>query len=322
MFDLASDRERRREAQGYVTPAQARAFLQMSRQLPLTNASAPSANPVARAYFRDIAWTAEEASDALAPDDSAAVAAVVDLLISAGVVAEPPRALLQGEQGDAPHLTRIQAQMRVARDRDRSAYSMRSQELAYLANAIVAGCPVQGRPFTAQEASNAAVAVCNLGLENWPSHWLPANARALADDFLVGHDLVSVFQVGWRVLYDAVGMYAAARLVDVLKGLKCPDRETQRALNVLRIEMTKQWKAGTPWRAQDLLDVIEILDMPAWATLVGLIAECPVMHAALGASQGPGTLAVSASAFEFISDNSHIASIRKFMESLPEVLRG
>jgi hypothetical protein len=32
MFDLAFNRERRREQQGYVTPAEARAFLQMSRQ--------------------------------------------------------------------------------------------------------------------------------------------------------------------------------------------------------------------------------------------------------------------------------------------------
>ena len=35
MFDLAFTRERRREQQGYVMPDQARAFLEMSRQLPL-----------------------------------------------------------------------------------------------------------------------------------------------------------------------------------------------------------------------------------------------------------------------------------------------
>ncbi len=43
--------------------------------------------------------------------------------------------------------------------------------LAYLANAIIAGCSIQARPFAPQEASNAAVAVCNLGLEAWPGHW-------------------------------------------------------------------------------------------------------------------------------------------------------
>ena len=162
-----------------------------------------------------------------APEDSAdAVAAIVEVLLDAGVLPQQPRALLEGPQGDAPRLARIQAQMQFARDRDHAAYSMRSQELAYLANTIVAGCSIQARPFTAQEASDAAVAACNLGLENWPAHWLPAEARrgssvveagtALPDDFLVGHDLVSVFQVGWTVLHRDVCMYAAERLIEFL----------------------------------------------------------------------------------------------------------
>ena len=48
MFDLAFDREQRREKHGYVTPAQARAFLQMSRQLRLgrdADAAARSRRP-------------------------------------------------------------------------------------------------------------------------------------------------------------------------------------------------------------------------------------------------------------------------------------
>jgi hypothetical protein len=343
-FDLAFARERRREQQGYVTPAQARAFLQMSRQLRLGHDTTPPGNPVARAYFRALEWaTTEEASSrsprlpassgASAPEDSAAaVAAVVDVLLDAGVLAQPPRALLDGPQGDAQAFARIQAQLRFAHERDQAAYSMRSQELAYLANTIVAGCSIQARAFSAQEASDAAVAVCNLGLENWPLHWLPAKARrgsavvkgatALPDDFLVGHNLVSVFQVGWKVLYEDVCMDAAERLVAVLTGLRCADRETQAGLKQLRIAMTRSWQAGAPWRARDALEVLAILDLPAWAALLGLIDECPVMHAGIGASRDSGTRAVAASAFEFISENSQIVSIREFMQSLPETLRG
>jgi len=142
----------------------------------------------------------------------------------------------------------------------------------------------------------------------------------LPDDFLVGHDLVSVFQVGWTVLHDDVSMYAAERLIGVLTGLRCGDRETQMGLNALRIAITKHWRAGAPWRARDALDVIAILDMPAWAALLGLIDECPVIHAGLGASRNSRTLAVSASAFEFISENTQIATARDFMQSLPEIL--
>ena len=52
MFDLAIGRERRRDKQGYVTPAQARAFLEMSRQLQLGSDTMPPASPIARAYLR------------------------------------------------------------------------------------------------------------------------------------------------------------------------------------------------------------------------------------------------------------------------------
>jgi hypothetical protein len=344
MLDLAFEREQRRERQGYVTPAQARAFLQMSRHLPLGHDTAPPRNPVARAYVRAIdpaaVADADDGSNRLpaasgappAPDGSAdAVAAVVDVLLDAGILARPPRARLVGQAGPAPRFARIETHMQFVRDRDLAACSMRTEEFAYLANTIAAGCSIQSRPFTVQEASDAAAAVCNLGLENWPPRWIQEESRrgssavqtgtALPDDFLVGHDLVSVFQVGWTVLHDDVCMYTAERLIGVLARLRCGDREIQTELDALRIEMTRHWRAGAPWRARDALDVMTILDMPAWATLLGLIDECPVIHAAMGLSQGSRTHEISATAFEFISGNSQIASVHEFMRLLPETLR-
>ena len=67
--------------------------------------------------------------------------------------------------------------------------------------------------------------------------------------------------------------------------------------------------------------VIAIIDMPAWAALLGLIDQCPVFHAALNASRNPRTRSVSGSAFEFISENSQITFIHEFVRSLPEILR-
>jgi len=352
-FDLAFDREGRREKQGYVTPAQARAFLQMARQLQLAQHAVPI-NPLAGAYFRAIEWPAPADADLVTDADTDAnvatsvsqeqpsrsvdrtdyakgVAAIVDVLSEAGVLPQPPRALLGGANDDAPRLGRIRAQMQFARDRDHAAYSMRTEEFAYLANTLVAGCSVQGRPFTPREASDAAAAVCNLGLEHWPAHWRGRTARAassasddgapLAEDFLVTQDLMSVFQVGWTVLHSDVGMYAAEHLIRVLSGLRHADPQTQAGLDTLRIEMEKHWRAGVPWRAREALDVIVLLDMPAWATLLGLIDECPVMPAALGASRGSRARTVSASAFEFISERSEIAAVHAFMTSLADTLR-
>ena len=334
MFDLEVDREGRREKQGYATPAQARAFLQMSRQIRLGSDAVPLANPLARAYFRAIDERTEAdvhsesrllaAGSEVSPsseDTAEAVATVFDILLEAGVLEQAPRALLGGSEGQARRLGHIQAHMQFVLDRDPAAYSTRNEELGYLANTLMAGCSLQARPFTAQEASDAAVAVCNLGLENWPPHWLPANAAPPHDSFLVDHDLVSVFHVGWAVLYKDVSMYAAEQLIGVLTRMRCDDREIQMGVDALRTELGKHWRAGAPWRARDALDVIMILDMPAWAVLLALIDECPVLHAGAGTSRYTRTLSISAFDFEFISENSHIASIREFLQSLPETLR-
>jgi hypothetical protein len=339
MFDVASDREGRREKQGYVTPAQARAFLQMARELRLDGDVRPAANPLARAYFRAInETTAADANSASSltellaagsetqpappPVENSAesLAAVIELLFDAGIVPQPPRALLSGSEESASRLNQIKARLEFVLDRDSAAYLARQEELAYLANVLMAGCSIQARPFTPQEASDAAIAICNLGLENWPPQWLPANATALPISFLVDHDLINVFQVGWKILHDNAGMYAAKELIGVLKHLRCDDREIQKDLNALRIELAKHCKSGAPWHARDALDVIAILDTPAWAALLTLIDECPTLHAVVGASKDSRVLSVNASDFEFISENSQITSVREFMQSLPETL--
>ncbi len=339
MLDLAVDREQRREKQGYVTPAQARAFLQMSRELRIGSDATPPANPLARAYFRAIDETraadansvssepgllaagSEATTDPPIPEDSAeAVATVFEILSDAGILAQSPRALLGGSDARAPRLGHIRARLEFAFDQNQAAYSARNEELAYLANTLMAGCSIQARPFTAQEASDAAIAICNLGLENWPLNWLPANATAPPISFLIDHDLVSVFQVGWTVLHCEVSMYASEQLIGVLDRMRCDDREIQAGLDALRIEMAKHWQAGAPWRARDALDVIATLDLLAWAVLLALIDECPALHAGVGASQNSRTLSVSATDFEFISENNQIASVREFMQSLPETL--
>jgi hypothetical protein len=214
-------------------------------------------------------------------------------------------------------------------EREHVVSSRRNDELAFLANTIAAGCSVQARPLSMEEAWDAATAVCNLGLENWPPQWLGSQERSagahsgtsLPDDFLLAHDLVTVFQVGWTVLHDNVVMYAAEQLLDVLAALHRDDEEIQSGLDALRVTLTKHWRAGAPWRAGEALDVMTALDLPAWAALVGLLNECPVMHAGVKAARDSNTHAVSATDFEFISERSEIAMIHAFLRSLPQLFR-
>jgi hypothetical protein len=341
LFDVALDRERRRDRKGYVTPAQARAFLESSRQLCLDQDRRPAANPVFTAYLRAVGWSDEsnlhrepsvtdESGDPVTSDESVlAVAAVVGVLLDAGVLPERPRALLTGSQEEGPRPVRLREQMEFVRERDYAASSLRTEELAFLTNVLVAGCSLQARPLTTREACDAAAATCNLGLENWPLQWLARSpsdlavveaATTLPEDFLVNHDLATVFQVGWTVLHKRVSMFSAEQLLGTLANLRCSDRETQWGLQVLRKEMTRHWRAGAPWRACNALDAIAILDMPAWAALVGLIGEMPVMLANVSGSGASQPLSVSTSTFEFISENRQIASVHEFLQSLPRLL--
>ena len=219
--------------------------------------------------------------------------------------------------------------MEYVRDRDDLEYVVRCQELAFLANALMAGCSIQSRSFTPQEASDAAAGVCNLGLEYWTAHWPdsrgtpPADVEvALPDTFLTDHDLVSVFEVGWAALYEHVSMFVAERLLFALSDLRCSDADIQEELGTLRIELMRQYQAGTPWRARNALDVIATLDMPAWVSVLGLLDECPVMPAALMATLERRTGAISATEFEFISTRSQLANVRKFMARFPDILSG
>ena len=298
-FDLACARESRREREGYASPAQSRAFLQTARHLELSG-DRPPGTPLVRAYFRALEPAPAADGDAR---HEAAVAAVTDVLREEGMFVQQPRALLGCGSEPAPRLRLIRAFAE-------SHAIGGDEELAYLANTLMAGCSLQARSFTQAEASDAAVAVCNLGLENWPRSWSDC-------------DLITAFQVGFAVLHRDVCMWVAEHLSATLSNLRSRDRDIELGLRHLRFELAKHSGVGAPWRAARALDAIMPLDAPSWAALVRLIDEFPVMHGAIAAAVGPNASrarAVDATAFEFISENSQIASIREFLRRLPEAL--
>jgi hypothetical protein len=217
--------------------------------------------------------------------------------------------------------------MAYVRDTHEAAYFTRSRELAFLANTLLAGCSVQSRPFTPREASDAAASICNLGLEYWPARW-PSVTSATPpdafppDSFLVDHDLVTSFEVGWSVLHQDVSLLVAQQLISTLDGLHCIDRDIQLGLAALRRTLVKQRDAGTPWRARDAAEVLAMLDMTAWISVLGLLDECPVLPAALTAILEGRTRTVSPTEFDFIATAAQVGDVRIFLRKLPDVLSG
>jgi hypothetical protein len=358
LHDVTIERERRRSQQGYATPADARAFLQMARlpkhtPLGTSMTGAIAVNPIVTAYFRaadeaphsssetapsaecepespasmSLSSAASHPSDvhAQAADVPESLDAVMKLLTESGVTAERPRALLEAANagGDSPRLTWVRRLMAHVRDTDETAYLTRSRELAFLANTLLAGCSVQSRPFTPQEASDAAASVCNLGLEHWPARWPSETVPGtiLPDSWLIDHDLVTAFEVGWSVLHEDVSLFVAEQLISTLTDLRCVDRDIALGLVALRRKLVQQRDAGTPWLARGAADVLAMLDMTAWASVLGLLDECPVLPAALTAILEGRTSTISPTAFDFISTAAQIGDVRTFMLKLPDVLR-
>lgn len=347
LHDVAIERERRRSQRGYATPADARAFLQMARQ------PQAGSNPIAKAYFRgieeDAGTASEDASvravepaprhavpDAPARDDeevASSIEAIVELLTEAGVMPERPRALLSAgdEDPQTAKLPVLKRLMQFALHQDEAVYLARTRELAFLANVLLAGASVQSRPFTPQEASDAAAGIVNLGLECWPARWPEAAARDPSpavdavetmppDAFLLDRDVVTAFEVGWSVLYQDVSLFVTDRLISTLDTFRCADADLRRELRALQRTLVKQRELGTPWLARGATEMLAMFDPTAWVSVVGLLDECPVLPAALTAVIERSTTSVSPHAFELISSTAQIGDIRLFMRMLPEVL--
>jgi hypothetical protein len=304
--DVAAERESRRERAGYVTPPLAAGFLALARQ-PM-GTEPPRPDHVTVGYFRAMERRARE----LAKEPGPTLRHSGQLLATlgeAGVLPRPETPLLSSgtaEEGDRHR--RVRERLLESREQDAAAPARRTEELAYLTNVLLAGCSFRSRRFRTVEAAEAALAACNLGLENWPRRWAPAA------------DLVSAFRVGWSVAHEQVCLHAARRLVDLVADLGCDDGDVGDRLRTLGRRMASQVKAGTPWRAREDLDVIAILDPPSWATLQGLVDECPTLPRTEPRGAGPPLRVTNE--FEFISENRQVLRAREFVESLPERLAG
>ena len=305
--DIAAAREDRREAAGYVTPSQATAFLKLARA-PRAGA-APVVDPLTASYFRELAARSKARRESSAPrrqcaPDRCSRAGDPRVPVERGGPGRAARpasaAPVLGCEGE--RLSHVRRHLLRLQEHDAAAYTRCTEELAYLANVLVSGCSFRCHRFRPVEAADAALAVCNLGLENG------------AD----GQSLVGCFHGGWRVLYEEVSLLTARRLAEVLAALRCADRVVERQARDTARQLLRDANAGEPWRSRDEIEVVAMLDQPSWVVLVNLIDECPVVPRDVEGRRS--RLRVSAE-FDFISENRQIVWVREFIGRLPEALR-
>jgi hypothetical protein len=166
-LDAAADREDRRSRAGHVSASSAAAFLALRD-------GTAERDALSRAYFRQLDAPVVKAREEAA-SSAARAAELLDLPVEP---AAPRTPLLEGERSP---LRAALAEL------DAATHEQRMRELAYLANVLLAGGVVDGRRFRPGEAVEAALAVCELGLD--------------------GRDLETttcdqLFRIGWKRIHD------------------------------------------------------------------------------------------------------------------------
>lgn len=190
--DVAAARDDRRVAEGFISPADARAFLALARQ----RAGGEERDPITRAYFRGMRETAapatarprgkRRAAEAVRdprpdPAGPADVHELTALLQAAEVIppsAAQPLAALTAIAEDPPsgrttmpapdHLVAplFEQAMRDLRQSNPGRFDERVREVGYLVNVWMAGGAHEGRQPRPAEALDTVLRTCEAGLES------------------------------------------------------------------------------------------------------------------------------------------------------------
>lgn len=190
--DARAERDDRRAERGYVSPADARAFLGLARSAPAT----PERDSVTRAYFRSLEPTgggAARSRDARGERMTPATTSPA-LRLDAGA-GRDARTWLPVQRATSAHDAFRQALAELL-EADPDAHQRVVDELAYLANVLVAGDDT--RAWSPADAAERVLALCDAGL----AACLEARARApeppgAAQGALRRWGAVGLFRFAW-----------------------------------------------------------------------------------------------------------------------------
>ncbi|HXU63925.1 MAG TPA: DUF6178 family protein [Polyangia bacterium] len=172
--DVAAGRDDRRASEGFVSPADARAFLALARR---TDAD-DRRDPITEAYFRQMRPVPQ------APTKNDLMPLLQELDVVAPAAGQGLAALAAGEGAVSPseHLAAplFEQAMRALRDDAPAAFSDRLRELGYLVNVWMAGGVHEGRPPRPLEALETVLRVCEAGLRTRLVTGRPAPEQARA----------------------------------------------------------------------------------------------------------------------------------------------
>lgn len=290
--DMAAERQARRESRGFVSASAASQFLFHARSTPLKEIiAAKSMDHATRAYFKALdgqTGPAVNTGEKSSPSDTTAakhtsplMARFLKTLRDAEVLPVSDQKLLGGAEETTDHHLPLAKAMRLISRSDEDLYTRRLMELTYLSNVLISGCEFQSRCFRPVEAAEAAFSVCNLGAayrleigENIGEDQMVEDMAAL----LAENHLVKLFQVGWKILYENVLLFAAEELLNYFDHPKDCRREFMQTAELLKSCLAE----GRPWAfCEQFENLVEhwlsFLDGNTVLAIAALLKEYPTL---------------------------------------------
>jgi hypothetical protein len=300
--DVAFAREQRREREGFVPPQAAASFLALART------DVVGDDPITRDHFWNLQHGAAGSSARILPSDGDPGFSdpVMALLREARVLTpSEPAALLSAGELRSAQGSYVRAGAVALRSSDPALFAQRLGELGYLANVLLSGCHFRDRSFRPSEATQAALATCDLGLALLCAD---GSGTESAGRLLARHSLVAAFGVGWRVLQQDVVIAVARSLLETLSGrLARPYRPAEGEkrwdsppIAALQRVLLRDLAAERPWRSRGKLGALApVLAEGTLATLRDLFDECPTFEG------------------RFLSTREALAQVEAFRRGMP-----
>jgi hypothetical protein len=173
--DVEAEREERRAEQGYVEARAARAFLELARKPMSGELESTERDALTKSYFRTFRAGSSSVEPVPTPADDAralleAIGEVSGEQTAAPTLGARRDAVPDSGEGDGASLglregSTFARALRLLAEQDARAFGARMEELAYLANVLVAGTEKDGARFEPAEAAEAALATVGLGAE-------------------------------------------------------------------------------------------------------------------------------------------------------------
>jgi hypothetical protein len=209
--DVAGEREDRRAEQGYIAPSRAAHFLTLALSTPAAELLAEE-DTITRTYFRELtkapARGPRRGPGSPPPPNRllALLETARDELDQAPPPSRPPPRLGTGDDAEPTvEGASYRDAVRALFVRDSVLHARRLEELAYLANVLLAGASLEGQRYRSHDAAEASLALCSLGLE----HVLGRLGQDPAERIDTEQALAAVsrysapqlFRSGWRLLH-------------------------------------------------------------------------------------------------------------------------